>query len=204
MSGFYPKNPALSQVLQSEVSANNPDRAFIAHYQIAAASAVVPDVDGVLAAHTDDGAEEVKTTGITNPAVPRCITATAGGTAGDIKAVQVIIVGTNILDEVITETLPVFTVDTAGTVTGNKAFKTVTSITIPAHDGTGATTSVGFGDKYGLPYERAHIAAIAAFLGNTLEATAPTITAHATNIENNTFDLNSASNGSIIDIYLVV
>jgi len=32
--------------------------------------------------------------------------------------------------EAITETLPAFTVDTAGTVTGSKAFKTITSITI--------------------------------------------------------------------------
>ena len=41
----------------------------------------------------------------------------------------------------ITETLPTFTVNSATTVTGSKIFLTVSSITIPQHDGNGATTS---------------------------------------------------------------
>ncbi|MGE3798393.1 MAG: hypothetical protein AB7G88_11185, partial [Thermomicrobiales bacterium] len=83
-----------------------------------AAEAVAANTNGVHAAHTDDGAPEVLTTGITNPPCPRNITATAGGTAGDIKAIQVLIEGTNFLDEAISETLPAFSVDTAGTVQG--------------------------------------------------------------------------------------
>lgn len=204
MSGFYPYNPALSQVIQSDVEDNNPDRGFIAHLQFSAAQAVVADADGVMAALTDDGAEAVVTTGLTNPPCARNITATAGGTAGDIKAIQVVVVGTNINDEVITETLPAFTENTAGIVTGSKAFKTVTSVTIPAHDGTGATTAIGFGDKLGLPYKRAHIPCLGSFLNNVLEATAATIAASATAFESNTIDLNSALNGTVVDTYLVV
>lgn len=204
MSGFYPYNPGLGQVIQSDVDGTNVDRGFIAHFQVSAANAVAPSTTGVHAAVTDNSAQQVITTAITNPAVPRNITATAGGTATDIKAIQVIIAGTDFNGDAITETLPAFTENTAGSVTGSKAFKTVTSITIPAHDGNGATTAIGWGDKYGLPYKRAHIPVIASYLNNSLEGTAATIAASATVLASNTIDLNSASNGSVIDAYLVV
>lgn len=105
----------------------------------------------VHAAVTDNGSEQTVTTAITNPGIARNITATSGGTAGDIGAIQVTINGTNIWGETISEVLPVFTADSATTVVGNKAFATVTSIVIPAHDGTGATTAIGTGAKFGLP-----------------------------------------------------
>jgi hypothetical protein len=161
-------------------------------------TAAVPFAGGQTAA------ADVVTTGITNPAVPRNITATAGGTAGDIKAVQVVVEGTNYADEAISETLPIFTVNTAGSVEGSKAFKTVTKITIPAHDGTGATTAIGFGDKLGLPYKLAHNTVLAAYLNNVKESTAPTVAVSATAVESNTIDLNSALNSSVVDAYLMV
>ena len=40
------------------------------------------------------GGPQVISTAITNPVIPRNVTATAGGTAGDIKAVQVTVTGT--------------------------------------------------------------------------------------------------------------
>lgn len=201
---FYPKNPALGQVIQSDVADDHPDRSFIAHIEWTAAEALAALATGVHAAVTCTGSPQEVTTLITNPAVPRSITATAGGTAGDIGAIQVTIEGTNINDEVITEVLPAFTVDTAGTVEGNKAFKTVTKITIPAHDGTGATTSIGWGDKLGLPYAEEEIPCIDTFLNSVLEGTAAVITASATAIESNTIDLNSALNATKVDTYLVI
>jgi hypothetical protein len=145
------------------------------------------------------------TTGITNPPAPRNITATSGGTAGDIKAIQVIVAGTNYRDEAITETLPVFTADSATTVVGAKAFKTVTSITIPAHDGTGATTAIGFGDKLGVPFYLADTgAALQTTLNGVKEATAAVVVADADEIEKNTVDLNSALNGTAVTAYLYV
>ncbi len=200
--GFYPQKATGN--IQSDVDGTNLDRGFIAHFQVTAANAVAASTTGVHAAVTDNGAAQTVTTGITNPAVPRNITATSGGTATDIKAVQVVVTGTNINDEVITETLPAFTENSATTVVGSKAFKTVTSIAIPAHDGTGATTAIGWGDKLGLPYKRAHIPCIASFLNNVLEATAAAVTASATAFESNTIDLNSALNGTVVDTYLVV
>jgi hypothetical protein len=204
MSGFYPYNPGLGQVMQSDVEGLELDRGFIAHFQVPAASADAPNTTGIHAAITDNGTQQTITTAITNPDVPRNVTATAGGTAGDIKPIQVVIHGTNYAGEVISETLPAFTENTGGSVTGSKAFKTITSIVVPAHDGNGATTAIGWGDKYGLPYKRAHIPCIAAYLNNVLEGTAATITASATALESNTIDLNSASNGNVIDAYLVV
>lgn len=204
MSGFYPFNPNLGQVMQTGVEGVTVDRAFPAHFQVSAANAIAADTDGIHAAVIDTGAQQVITTGITQPSVPRNITATAGGTAGDIKAIQVIIAGTNYADEAITETLPAFTVDTAGTVTGSKAFKTVTSVTIPAHDGTGATTAIGFGEKLGLPFKLPHNTVDKAFLNNVLEGTAPTVATSATAFESNTVDLNSVLNGTVVDVYLKV
>lgn len=172
-------------------------------FSAALGSPAVASATGVHAAVTDNGATQTITTGITNPAVPRNITATAGGTAGDIKAIQVTITGTDADGVVITETLPAFTVDTAGTVVGSKAFKTVTSISIPAHDGTGATTSIGFGAKIGLGHRLSRNSVIAAFLGGVREATAPTVAFDATNICNNTITLSSTLNSTavIVDYY---
>jgi hypothetical protein len=149
---------------------------------------------------------DVATTNITNPAVPRNVTATAGGTAADIGAIKVTITGTNYADEEISEELPVFTVNTAGTVTGSKAFKTITQISVPAHDGTGATTAIGFGDKLGLPFKLSHNTVIPGmtFLDNTVESTDPTVAVDADAVQGNTIDLNSALDGSVVDVYLIV
>jgi hypothetical protein len=166
-------------------------------------SPAVGAVAAVRAAHTDTGEAVTLTSGITNPPTPRNVTATAGGTAGDIKAIQVTVTGTNADGAVISEELPAFTVNTAGTVVGNKAFATVTSVTIPAHDGLGATTSVGTGAKLGLGYHLSRNTVIRAFHNGVLEATAPTVAVSATALESNTVTLNTALNGSavIVDFY---
>lgn len=193
------------QRLQSNVKKLFCMRSFIAHVQVGATDAIAPSTTGIHAAITcSAGATTTVTTAITNPTVPKNVTATAGGTATDIKAVQVTITGINYADEVISETLPIFTVDTEGTVTGSKAFKTITSIAIPAMDGAGATVAIGFGKKLGLPFLLTHNTVLNAYLGNTKEGTAPTVTVSPTILESNTVDLNSALNGTVVDIYLMV
>jgi hypothetical protein len=201
---FYPFNPNLDQQTQTDTHGVQLDRAFVSHLALTAAQAAAASTTGVHAAVTDTGSPQTITTGITNPPYPRNLTATAGGTAADVKAIQVVVTGTNINDEVITETLPVFTVNTTGDVVGSKAFKTVTSITIPAHDGTGATTAVGFGDKIGLPDLLAHNTVLLAALGNVREATAPTVAVSTTAYESNTVDPNSALNATVFDVYYLV
>lgn len=196
-------NPFNGQKIKSD-SGENQDFSFIAHFQVSETNATVASTSGIHAAVIDTGVQQVITTAITNPSVPRNVTATAGGTAADIKAIQVVVEGTNYANEVITETLPAFTENTAGTVVGSKAFKTVTKITIPAHDGNGATTAVGFGEKLGLPYKLAHNTVLAAYFDNTKEGTAPTVTVSPTALESNTVDLNSALNSKVVDVYLLV
>jgi hypothetical protein len=198
---FYPHNPNLGQRQQTDVAGVYTTASFLQKFSVAAASATVASTTGILAAVTDNSAQQVITTGFTQPSVPRNVTATAGGTAGDIKAIQVIVAGTNYADAAITETLTAFTVDTAGTVTGAKAFKTITSVTIPAHDGNGATTAIGFGEKLGLPDKLANNTVVFAFLGGTKEGTAPTVAVSSSALESNTVDLNSALNSSAVDVY---
>jgi hypothetical protein len=64
--------------------------------------------------------------------------------------------------------------------------------------------SVGWGDKLGLPYLLPHNTVQATYLNNVKEATAPTVTTDSDEIEKNTIDLNSALNGSAVDVYLFV
>ncbi len=202
--GFYPFNPALGQRLQGVLHARMVDMGFIAHLSLSAAEAAAASATGVHAAVTDNGSQQVITTAITNPPYPRNITATADGTAGDVAAISVTIDGTNDADEVITEILPAFTVNTTGIVTGVKCFKTVTSITIPAHDGTGATTAIGFGSKIGLPHKLSHNTMWLAFLANVKEGTLPTVTVSASALESNGATLNSSLNGTAVDLYYIV
>lgn len=202
---FYPFNPTLGQNMQTSVPGVAVDRAFIAHFQVSKAGAVVADADGVHAAITCS-ADVVVTVndGFTAPPVPRSITATAGGTTGSIKAVKVKVYGTNYLDEAISEELDAFTADTAGTVESDKAFKTVTKVEIPAMDGAGVTVTIGFGDKIGLPFKMSHGILLGTFLNNAVEATPAAMTVSGTAIESNTIDLNSALNGNIVDAYIIV
>lgn len=195
--GYDYKN---DQKLQSD-GALAVKRAFVAHLEYADPAAAA--TDAVLSAVTDDGTEQTIDTGITDPDYARTITATAGGTAGDIGAVQVTVTGTNLNDEVITEVLPAFTVDTAGTVTGSKAFKTVTEVVIPAHDGTGATTEIGVSDELGVPYVLDKDTILSAYINGVKESTLPTLTTGAT-VELNTLDLDTALDGNAVDVYLLV
>lgn len=157
----------------------------------------------VHAAVTDDGTEQTVTTAITNPAVARNITATSGGTAGDIGAIQVTINGTNIWGETIQEVLPVFTADSATTVVGNKAFATVTSIVIPAHDGTGATTAIGTGAKLGLPVTLPRKSFVNAWVDDAVETISASVV-DSDEVEKNTVTMTTALNGSkvfLLDYY---
>jgi hypothetical protein len=64
--------------------------------------------------------------------------------------------------------------------------------------------SIGWNDKLGLPYKLVHNTVLKTYLNNALEGTEPTVTTDTDEVEKNTFDLNSALNGSIVDVYLMV
>lgn len=205
MSGFYPFNAGLGQQMQTGVEGVVCDRGFIAHLVWYALEAVAASTTGIHAAvNGASGAAVEVTTGFTQPSCPKNVTATAGGTAGDIKATQIIVEGHDIAGAVISETLPAFTVDTAGTVTGSKIFADITKYTIPIQDGNGATFALGFGEKLGLPFKLAHNTNLASYKGGTKEGTAATVAVDASNFYGNSIDLNSALDGNIVDAYFIV
>lgn len=162
-------------------------------------------VADVIAAWTDVGAQVIhKTATITSPVVPRNVTATSGGTAADINDVQAIVYGTNRNGQAISETLPVFTENSATTVVGSKAFASITYIDLPVHDGTGATTAFGTGAKLGLPYKLTLDTVQAAFLAGAREATRPTVAVSATDLESNTVALSTALAGTAVVVHLQI
>lgn len=168
-------------------------------------AAAAVDTDVILAAVTDTGVEVVIEAADldSQPDVPRNITATSGGTATDIGAVQVIVTGKNVWGQSITETLPVFTANSATTVVGSKAFYSIDDVTIPAHDGLAATTSIGVGEKLGLPTTLSRDTVVAAYHNGVKEANAYTLAFDSDEVEKNTIVIDTNVDGSdvIVDYY---
>lgn len=166
-------------------------------------SPAVGAVADVHAAVTDTGSEQTIATALTNPPTPRVITASSAGTGTDIKAIRVTVNGTDEFDEPLTELLPIFTVNSATTVTGLKVFKTVTSVVIPAHDGNGATTSFGLGDTLGLGVLLTRNTVIGTFFGGVRETTLPTVNFNSGDVESNSILLDTTLDGSavLVDYY---
>ncbi len=79
----------------------------------------------------------------------------AGGTPTEGHG-SVVITGTDIQGAALTETISGLDAGGGGTYVGVKAFKTITSAVWAAGTGTGATQSLGFGDKFGLPWPVKH------------------------------------------------
>ena len=161
-------------------------------------------VADVIPAWTDVGVDAVhKTATITNPAVARNITATTAGTATDIADVQAIVTGKDRAGATVSETLPIFTENSATTVVGSKAFATITYIDLPIHDGTAATTAFGTGAKLALPEAMARDQVVSAYLAGVREATRPTVTVSASALSSNTITLSTTLNATevIVDYY---
>ncbi len=164
---------------------------------------VVLDVDRIL----EDEASAVTPTTVTTfaaqPDTPRNLIITPTGTTADVAAGDVVVTGTNVLDEVITESFT-FLANASTVTVGAKAFKSVTSILIHAQDGAGATWDVGVGDELGLSRVMENAPPVVeAALGTTLEGTSPTVTGGPT-IEESTVNLNSAHNGTQVNLWMTV
>ncbi len=170
----------------------------IVHFTVAAASATAASNVSVHAAVTL-GAAVQNVTATTQPTVARnvIVKGNAAGIAGDV-----VITGTNYLNEVITETIAL---NAATAVAGTKAFKTITNINLPAKtNGSGDTVSIGTGEVLGLWNKLSLNTVSMAFADGTKEATAPTVTVSATAIESNTIDLATALNSKQVDAYYTI
>jgi len=159
-------------------------------YVISAANAEAPSATAIHAAITMTAAAQTITTAITNPKAPRTISLVAGH-ASEVGVVT--IYGTNINGDPISEAITLTGTDA---VVGAKAFKTITSLAIPARtQATTPTVTIGTTDAYGLPLCLPAAACVyASYHAGTLEGTAATVTVDADEIEKNTVDQNSASN----------
>ena len=179
------------------------DETKVGTLTLSAAEAVAIDDDGVLAATAGSAlAVMVTNAGVTaNPPFPRNLIVTPGGTTAGVPAGNVTVSGTNFAGEAITEDFAFLANATAATV-GAKAFKTVTSVSIPQLDEAGATFKVGWGDKIGLPLKLAYNAVLGATLNGVRETTFPTVAYSSTVLESNTVDLNSAHDGHEDKIFL--
>lgn len=123
---MYPYNHKLGQKIQTDVPGVSVDRAFLAHFQVAAAAAVAASNVGIHALMNLGAAAQQITAGIANPAVPRnaSIIGNVAGINGKVK-----VYGTNFANEAISEEL---TANGTTAVVGNLAFKTITRIDLPA------------------------------------------------------------------------
>lgn len=169
---------------------------LVQHYHIA------PAANSATAVHAAvtlaDGAPTTVTTAITNPDVPRTVTVkgNAAGIAGDV-----VITGTNILGAVITDTIAL---NAATEVEGVKAFKTVTSILLPARTTAGDTVSVGWAKKFGLPHIVAFASMVLVKLFNG-SADTGTLAVDDDEVEKNLFALNGTPDGTkALDLYYMV
>lgn len=123
--------------------ASNVDAMTVVHYAITPLAKGIVTVHAAVTLHATDAI--LVTTGITNPDVARLLTikGNALNEAGDV-----VIVGTNINGEAITETIAL---NGTSEVAGILAFASVTKITLPARTTVGDTVSVGFADSFGMP-----------------------------------------------------
>jgi hypothetical protein len=173
-------------------------RANIAHYTLTS-----PDASSATYVHAaitlPNTGTTIVTTGLTNPDVPRIPSATgnASGIAGNV-----VLAGTDINDEALSETIAL---NGSSTVLGTKAFKSITSVTVPAKtNGSGDTVTIGVGNKLGLPHKLSLGVVIATFLNNVRESALPTLTVSSTVLALNTFLLGTSLNNTKVDLYYLV
>jgi len=154
------------------------------------------------AAVTGSGTVVVNTTtAFTQPSCPRNLKITPGGTTADVKAASVTVYGTNIADEVISEAFAFAENATAATV-GAKAFKSITSMSIPAQDGAGATFLLASGSKLGLPVKLDKNYASDALFGTAKDSALPTMAVSSSALESNTALFATALDGTALQLIL--
>lgn len=206
--GFFPRNPEIDTQLQTAITGTTYDECHIAQVQWADPAAA--DEDGTELGSVETSATAVTAvdvSSITQPDYPRNVVINPSdlGTVTDGAAGNITITGTDIAGNVITEEIAVLANQAHDTVSaGASAFATITAISIPIQDGPDAEYYFGYGNVLGLPYARETLPVISAYLDKTLEATAPTVTASAAHLEQNTVELDSALDGNQVDVYLVV
>ena len=189
VGAWYPINPRNGEMQTDAGGTVRAQQCHVAHYgwaspDVAAATAVCDVTPTAGVARLVTGAT------LSQPDICRCLTVKAPTSYSGVVDVT----GTNLAGVVITEA---FTLSGTNTTTGEKAFRTVTEVEVPA----GEQIQVGTSDKLGLPYRSAFTTVFSTWLDNTLEGTAPAVVRDADELEKNTLDLNSALNNKQVDLF---
>lgn len=197
--GFYPMKFAWEWRAQTEVPGTLAQVHAILEFPLG--SPVLDDVDRIVtSANMKVGAYTIAA----QPDVPRNITVTQTAVDAEDTNGTIVVVGTDIAGNAITETI---TPNDGVTVAGAKAFKTVTSVTGKdwVIGGGNDTITVGVGSLIGLPYLiPADYLVIAGTLAGTREATLPVLTRSSTVLDLNTCDFTSAWAGTAGIVYVMV
>lgn len=133
------------------------------------------------------------------PDVARNLVLTPSATTADVAGCTVAISGTDYFDASISENFVVADNQSTAT-TGNRAFKTVSSVAFPVNCEEGSYTAkwnLGVGEKIGLKRCLADAGDFAwSSVGGTYESTRATIATNSSTISLNTADFNGTMNGS--------
>ena len=202
---FFPFNPNIpaARRMQSDVPGLYTMAVYGTRYRLSAVEAAAASVNYFVASVD----MKVGAYTLANTTMPggcaRNVTVTQTIVDGEDTNGTIVVAGTDLAGNAITETL---TPDGGNTVPGTKAFRTVTSVTGVGWVTTGDkdTVTVGCGDVIGLPKLLPTNSVLLAALAGGKEAVDPAVTVSPTVLSDNTVDLNSALNGSIVDIYYVV
>jgi len=180
-----------------------PSQAVLEHIQIS--GPIAADSDYVLNdGAANNSAATTFSTFSSQPDFPRNITITPGGSTGSVVAGTAVVTGKNFFGATITENFSISNGQSTAT-TGNKAFKSITSVLFPATDNSGVTVDIGVGSKLGV-HRCANNAGDLVFsvFDGAYETTRGTLAVSATAVESNTFIPNGTMNGSkVVDVYFV-
>lgn len=148
-----------------------------------------PSTDGILSSTALTAAVQTISTGITNPDFPRVlqIDSDEGGATGNV-----VITGTNIRGETVTDTIAL---NGTTAVDGVVAFKTITSIQLPVKAGT-ESVWVGWLDKLGLQSIPMSTSVISEDSGNTADTGGAVLTRDADEVEKCVFDPTTECNAT--------
>lgn len=141
------------------------------------------DADGILVDTAIDATDPtIVTTFVAQPDIARGLTFTPSASA---DAGNILVEGTDIAGNVITESIAT---STTNAVVSVYAYKTVTKITFPKDDNATLVWDTGWGDKLGIPLKGATKPLALEYDDGVLQTTVGTLTVDATTLAKNMYD----------------